>query len=97
MTDLQAGVYKGYKGGLVLVLGVAQHSETNERLITYVPLGVDSGPRMSVMPYGKFMADIVTCGRSVPRFTYIGEQPEQLVAEWYDPLGGYRGADRVDD
>lgn len=97
MNELQAGVYKHYKGGLVLVLGVARHSETEERLVAYVPLGVKAGPRMTVRPYDMFMTTVEVNGRTVPRFTFMGEQIETPVAQWYDPLSGYRGADRVND
>lgn len=97
MTDLLAGVYKHYKGGLYMVMGVARHSETEERLVAYVPLSVQPGPRITVRPYDMFFDTVTVNGRNLPRFTYMGEQVEEPVATWYDHMSGYRGADRVDD
>lgn len=97
MNELQAGVYKHYKGGLYLVLGVARHEVTDERLVAYVPLAVKSGPRITVRPYDNFFDIVTVQGRTVPRFTFIGEDVGAPVAQWYDPQSGYRGADRVDD
>lgn len=97
MKELKSGIYKHYKGGLYLVLCRARHSETNEPLIAYIPLGVKHGARMTVRPYEMFFEEVTVNGRKVPRFTYIGETVEPAVADWYDPLSGYRGADRVDD
>ncbi len=50
MKGLKAGVYKHYEGLLVLVVGVARHSETEEKLVAYVPLGVKAKPRITVRP-----------------------------------------------
>ncbi|MDB5181589.1 MAG: hypothetical protein JWP13_352 [Candidatus Saccharibacteria bacterium] len=97
MNELKAGVYKHYKGGLYMVLGTARHSESREKLVAYIPLGVKAGPRMTVRPYGMFFEDVIVQGRQIPRFTYIGEDVEEPVADWYDSLSGYKGADRVDD
>ena len=97
MNDLMAGVYKHYKGALYMVLGTARHSETNEKLVAYIPLAVKSGPRITVRPYNMFFDEVTVQGRAVPRFTFIGEEVGAPVAGWYDPLSGYRGADRVDD
>jgi hypothetical protein len=96
MDTVQAGVYKHYKGGLVLVLGVARHSERDERLVAYVPLGVKPGPRITVRPYDLFFGEVTIEERKVPRFLYIDETVDEAIAAWYDPLSGYRGKDRVD-
>ncbi len=97
MSKLQAGVYKHYKGGLNLVLGVARHSETEEKLVAYIPLSVMNKPRITVRPYRMFFETVTIDGQNKPRFTYIGEAPDNDVASRYDPLFGYTGADRVDD
>jgi hypothetical protein len=97
MSKLFAGVYKHYKGGLYMVLGVARHSETEERLVAYMPLGVIAKPRIIVRPYEMFFEEIVVNGQKKPRFLYIGEQPDQKTAAQYDKLSGYTGEDRVDD
>jgi hypothetical protein len=95
--ELKAGIYKHYKGFLCLVLGVARHSETDEKLVAYVPLGVKQGPRLTVRPYDMFFDQIRVNGITKPRFVYIGEEVEPVFAKFYDPLSGYRGADRIDE
>ena len=97
MSELRAGIYKHYKGGLYLVLGVAVHSETEEKLVAYVPLGVKAGPRIKVRPYDMFFEDVTVSGQTKPRYTYLDEIVDAKIADWYDPMSGYRGADRVDD
>lgn len=97
MNELKAGVYKHYKGGLYFMLGTARHSETDEKLVAYIPLGVKTGPRITVRPYDMFFADVTVDGVTKPRFAYIGEEVADVFAKWYDPLSGYTGADRVDD
>ncbi len=96
MSELQAGVYKHYKGGLYLLIGIAEHTETNERLVVYVPLGVRAGAGLQARPYGMFVSDVVIRSMKVHRFMYIGPEVDPAVAHWYDPLSGYRGADRAD-
>jgi len=71
--SLRAGVYRHFKGGLYLVLGVARHSETEERFVTYVPLSVQEGPRITVRPYENFFELVERNGKRQPRFTYVGE------------------------
>jgi hypothetical protein len=97
MPQLKAGVYKHYKGGLYLVLGVARHSETEESLIAYVPLGVLDKPRIVVRPYEMFFEDVTLDGQKRPRFLYLGEYPNQKTASQYDKLSGYTGDGRIDD
>jgi hypothetical protein len=97
MNELPAGVYKHYKGGLYLVLGVAQHSETLEKMVVYVHLGAAEGAAIWVRPYDMFFEDVDVGGIRKPRFAYIGQQVEPVIAKWYDPLSGYTGADRVND
>ena len=97
MQDLKAGVYKHYKGGLVMVLGVARHSETDDKLVAYIPLGVKTGPRITVRPYDMFFEEVRVNHQSKKRFTYIGEAVDAQTAGQYDKLSGYTGVDRVDD
>ncbi|MDB5166739.1 MAG: hypothetical protein JWM37_811 [Candidatus Saccharibacteria bacterium] len=97
MNELRAGVYKHYKGALYLVFGKATQSETHEKMIVYVSLYVGTVGSMFVRPYDTFFEDVTVKGRTVPRFTYIGEEVGPAVAAWYDPKSGYHGADRVDD
>jgi hypothetical protein len=97
MAELKAGVYKHYDGLLVLVLGVARHSETEEKFVVYVPLGVKTGPRLTVRPYDMFFDTVKVDGRQKPRFQYIGETVSGKIASQYDDLSGYKGANNVND
>ncbi len=97
MNELPAGVYKHYKGGLYLVLGVAQHSETLEKMVAYVHLSATAGAAMWVRPYEMFFEKVNADGIEKPRFTYIGQTVEPVFAQFYDPLSGYTGADRIDE
>jgi hypothetical protein len=50
---MEAGIYRHYKGGLYQVLGVGQHTETNEIVVIYIPLQHEeshTGPRLRVRP-----------------------------------------------
>lgn len=82
-TELKCGVYLHYSGLLVMVLGVARHSETEERLVAYIPLGVNEKPRITVRPYDMFFEDVVVDDVKQPRFRYIGEQvPAELASKY---------------
>ncbi len=97
MRELRAGVYKHYKGGLYLVLGVARHSESHEKLVAYIQLSGAEGTKIWVRPYKNFFEEIIAHGVIKPRFAYIGEEVDQIFAKFYDSKSGYKGADRVDD
>jgi len=78
---MQTGIYRHYKGGYYQVLGVAEHTETNERMVVYVSLaGIHMpGPRLRVRPlegpegwntrvvYAKGVSTV-----NAPRFVYVG-------------------------
>lgn len=82
-TQLRSGVYKHYSGLIVLVLGLARHSETEEKLVAYIPLGVEKGPRITVRPYKMFFEEVKVEGVKQSRFTYIGEEmPKDLAQEY---------------
>lgn len=55
------------------MLGVARHSETDERFVAYVPLSVMPGPRITVRPYENFFETVDRDGKVMPRFSYVGE------------------------
>jgi hypothetical protein len=87
MTDLpglSAGVYQHYKGKYYQVLGYAQHTETNEIFVCYIPLYIDgedgkplTGPRIRVTPISRFFSVLesgVWSQRKTPRFTYRGPE-----------------------
>ncbi len=71
--DLNSGVYQHYKGNYYLVLGIARHDVTEEKLVVYVPLYAEkSGPRMTARPIEVFFEEIKINGIKVPRFKYVG-------------------------
>lgn len=83
---MKAGVYRHYSGLMVLALGAARHSETEEKLVAYIPLGVKEGPRMTVRPYDMFFETVEVEGVEKPRFEYIGEHMPKDLAGEYLPL-----------
>ena len=74
MADLIPGIYEHYKGPKYLVIGVAAHSETLERLVVYVPLYDSPGPRLWVRPISMFTELVAVDGTLVPRFRYLGQE-----------------------
>jgi hypothetical protein len=88
MSELRAGIYRHYKGLLVQILGVARHSETEEKFVVYVPLDVKDGPRITVRPYEVFFEEIDNDGKRQPRFEFIGETVEAEIARHYHDLSG---------
>ena len=69
---MQCGIYEHYKGKKYLVLGTANHSETKEKLVVYVPLYQHEGEPMSARPFDMFNENVEIEGKSVPRFRFIG-------------------------
>jgi hypothetical protein len=75
--NIFAGVYQHYKGGLYYVLGLARHTETDEKLIAYIPLYTrpdHPGPRIQVRPITMFFETVVSLGKEIPRFKYLGAE-----------------------
>lgn len=70
MTEPVPGKYRHFKGGEYEVVGVARHSETDERLVVYRPLYGDGG--LWVRPAAMFLEPVTHEGRVVPRFAYLG-------------------------
>ena len=70
MTDPVPGRYRHFKGGEYEVLGVARHSETNERMVVYRPLYNDTG--LWVRPVAMFLETVEHEGQTKPRFAYLG-------------------------
>ncbi|SEL59960.1 DUF1653 domain-containing protein [Halomonas daqiaonensis] len=60
------GIYRHYKGPLYEVLGVARHSETEEKLVAYRALYGDYG--LWVRPLDMFLETVEVQGEPVPRF-----------------------------
>lgn len=84
--ELKSGAYLHYSGLIVLVLGIARHSETEERLVAYIPLAVKTKPRITVRPYDMFFEDVEIEGLKQPRFRYLGEEVPLDLASKYSPF-----------
>jgi hypothetical protein len=70
-TDLKPGRYRHYKGKFYEVIGVARHSETEEKLVVYRCLYGDYS--LWVRPLDMFVESVIVDGREVPRFEWRGE------------------------
>lgn len=71
---MQAGIYRHYKGGYYQVLGVAQHTETDEVMVVYVSLdATQPGPRMRVRPLTGPEGFSTRVGFQGERFVYVGD------------------------
>jgi len=69
--SITAGKYRHFKGGEYQVLGVARHSETEERLVVYLPLYGEGD--LWVRPLAMFTEAVEHEGRTVARFTLVEE------------------------
>jgi hypothetical protein len=72
MDSIKLGRYRHYKGNEYTVLGIARHSETDERLVVYRP---EYGEReLWVRPWQMFIEAVEVEGRDVPRFEFLGDE-----------------------
>lgn len=69
MLEPTPGKYRHFKGNEYEVLGIARHSETNERLVVYRPLY--GAGEMWVRPAAMFLETVTVDGKTVSRFTRI--------------------------
>ena len=72
MTNIQPGRYRHYKGKDYTVIGMAQHSETEEELVVYRKEYGNHG--LWVRPKAMFVEMVEVDGKQVPRFEFIGAQ-----------------------
>lgn len=75
MEDVPAGRYVHFKGGAYVVLGVARHSETDERLVVYRP--EYGGRELWVRPVSMFVEIVTVDGVRVPRFQWVEDGESQ--------------------
>jgi len=68
---MQPGRYRHYKGNEYIVLGVAQHSETEEELVVYRQDYGNCG--LWVRPLTMFCETVQVSGQTVPRFEFVEE------------------------
>ena len=71
MSELQAGLYRHYKGNDYQVIGTAGHTETEERLVVYRALYGERG--LWVRPLSMFIEQVEVEGVLTPRFKFIHE------------------------
>ncbi len=68
---LGLGLYKHYKGNIYEVIGVAQHSETLEKLVIYKATYQPEGENLWVRPLTMFTETIIVNGEKIKRFEKI--------------------------
>lgn len=66
--ELHKGLYRHYKGGLYEVVDIAEHSETNEKLVIYRSKETD---KLWARPLPMFLETIEVKGQTMLRFTLI--------------------------
>ena len=71
--QIKIGRYRHFKGNEYEVLFLATHSETMEPMVVYRALYGDGG--VWVRPAAMWNETVEREGRTVQRFTYIGEKP----------------------
>ena len=69
---LQPGRYRHYKGKEYQVIGIATHSETQEKLVVYRTLY--GAFDLWVRPLGMFTETLNVDGISIARFQFISDQ-----------------------
>jgi hypothetical protein len=75
--DVRLGRYKHFKGEEYIVIGVARHSETLEKLVVYQ--GQYNSEKFGdkpiwVRPVNEFLSKKIVDGELVDRFVYLGEK-----------------------
>jgi hypothetical protein len=71
MERIKLGKYRHFKGNEYEVLALATHSETGEDMVVYRALYGERG--VWVRPAVMWNEEITRDGKTLPRFTYIGE------------------------
>jgi len=71
MGDVRTGTYRHFKGGRYYVLGLAEHTETGETMVIYLPLQETKGAAhaLQARPLKSWEAAAPGGG---PRFEYMG-------------------------
>ena len=70
LPELQAGVWRHWKGRDYLVLGLGHDADDEHRtVVVYVPLYDVPGPRLAVRTVEGFLEEV---SPGVPRFSYRG-------------------------
>lgn len=75
--SLPTGIYRHYKGQQYRVVGVAQHSETEEQLVVYQTLY--GAFDLWVRPVAMFLEQVEVDGLQQPRFALLHEESSQFA------------------
>jgi hypothetical protein len=76
-SAIRRGVYRHYKGKLYTVFGTVTHSESEEILVLYAPMGQQAGhARLWVRPLGMFTEAVETMNGPQPRFACVEDNDE---------------------
>jgi hypothetical protein len=76
MQEVTLGKYKHFKGTIVEVIGIANHSETMEKFVVYThedPIKGKGKNSLWIRPVCMFLENIKIDGAERPRFKYIGK------------------------
>ena len=68
-SEIKTGIYQHYKGPRYEVIGLATHSETEEKLVVYRTLYGDFD--LWVRPYTMFIEEVEYQGEWVQRFRFV--------------------------
>ena len=71
MNEIRPGLYRHFKGNEYRVLYTSTHSETLEPMVVYQALYGQRG--IWVRPAAMWNETVTREGKTLPRFTYIGE------------------------
>jgi hypothetical protein len=71
MEEIKIGKYRHYKGNEYEVIGIANHSETLEKMVVYRALYGEG--QVWVRPLSMFLDTVTRDGVTLPRFTFIEE------------------------
>lgn len=72
MNEIKLGRYRHFKGMEYEVIGIAEHSETLERMVVYRALYGEE--KLWVRPVSMWNETVEREGKTCLRFTYVGEK-----------------------
>lgn len=73
-TPILPGRYQHYKGAFYDAYDIATHSEDETKLVVYRPCYGEKA--LWVRPYDMFFESVLRDGKTMPRFAYVGDIPE---------------------
>ena len=71
---MEPGIYRHYKGKLYHVLGIALHSETEDKFVVYRTLY--GSCNLWVRPLSMFQEKVNVGGTAIPRFSPVNMAPD---------------------